>query len=136
MKKKNTAYITLTDMNFQKEVVESQLPVLVEFGADWCGTCHILAPIIEELMAEYEGKFAVGHLDVDQNKVITRQYGIRELPTLLFLKEGQVVGHIIGVVPKSVLSEKFLRVLEMGRPMIFESSSVYGPTFMKGICRI
>ena len=112
MKKENTAYITLTDMNFQKEVVESQLPVLVEFGADWCGPCHILAPMIEELMAEYVGKFAVGRVDVDQNKVITMQYGIRELPTLLFLKEGQVVGHIIGVVPKSVLSGKLLRVLE------------------------
>ncbi len=122
--KQDNIYTTLTDTNFQKEVLESQLPVLVEFGADWCGTCHILAPMIEELMVEYEGKFKVGKIDVDQNKSITRGYGIMELPTLLFLNQGQVVDHIIGAVPKSVLAEKLRAVLEESGSLAYSNLAV------------
>ncbi|MEE9169856.1 MAG: thioredoxin [bacterium] len=124
MMKQDNIYTTLTDTNFQKEVLESQLPVLVEFGADWCGTCHILAPMIEELMVEYEGKFKVGKIDVDQNKSITRGYGIMELPTLLFLNQGQVVDHIIGAVPKSVLAEKLRAVLEESGSLAYSNLAV------------
>ena len=123
--KQDNIYTTLTDTNFQKEVLESQLPVLVEFGADWCGTCHILAPMIEELMVEYEGKFKVGKIDVDQNKSITRGYGIVELPTLLFLNQGQVVDHIIGAVPKSVLAEKLRAVLEESGSLAYSNLAVF-----------
>ncbi len=122
--KQDNIYTTLTDTNFQKEVLESQLPVLVEFGADWCGTCHILAPMIEELMVEYEGKFKVGRIDVDQDKSITRGYGIMELPTLLFLNQGQVVDHIIGAVPKSVLAEKLRAVLEESGSLAYSNLAV------------
>jgi thioredoxin 1 len=125
MMKQDNIYTTLTDTNFQKEVLESQLPVLVEFGADWCGTCHILAPMIEELMVEYEGKFKVGRIDVDQDKSITRGYGIMELPTLLFLNQGQVVDHIIGAVPKSVLAEKLRAVLEESGSLAYSNLAVF-----------
>ncbi len=105
-------YITLTDINFQTEVLEHPKPVLVEFGADWCGSSHILAPIMEELHVEFRGQITIGKLDIDANEGIKREYGIRELPTLLFFKNGQVVDHIIGTVPKSMIAAKLSVLLE------------------------
>ena len=105
-------FIVLTDENFQKEVMENPEPVLVEIGAEWCGTCHIMAPIIEKLAVQYKGRIKIGKLNIDTNIRIAREYGINELPIMLFFKNGQVVGHVIGAVSKNVLEEQIRAVLE------------------------
>ena len=104
-------YITLTDENFEKEVLESKQPVLVEFGADWCGPCAIMAPIIEDLAVHYQGHFRIGQLDVDGHGKVAEEYGIRALPTFLFFKHGRVLDHIAGAVSKKELTERLLLCL-------------------------
>lgn len=99
-------YITLTDDNFNDEVLKAGSPVLVDFWATWCGPCRMIAPIIEELAEEYEGRAIVGKVDVDNNPRIASQFGIRSIPTLLFFKDGQVVEQQIGASPKRVLADK------------------------------
>ena len=102
----NAKYVTLTDANFPSEVFESDAPVLVDFWATWCGPCRIIAPVIEQLAGEFEGRAKIGKMDVDQNPTIPMQFGIRSIPTLLFFKDGQVVDQVVGAVPKKVLAEK------------------------------
>ncbi len=109
MKTKTT--ITLTEDNFEDEVLNSADPVLVDFWANWCGPCHIIAPVIEELAAEYEGRAKVGKLDTEVSPKTAERYGIRSRPTLLFFKDGEVVDQVIGVLPKSVLVEKLSQLL-------------------------
>lgn len=99
-------YITLTDANFKDEVLSSEVPVLVDFWATWCGPCRMIAPIIEELAQEFDGRAKIGKVDVDNNSRIAAQYGIRSIPTLLFFKDGEVVEQQIGASPKRILSEK------------------------------
>ena len=98
--------IQVDDSNFQTEVITSTQPVLVDFWAIWCGPCKMIAPIVEEIAKEYEGKLKVTKLDVDSNPKTAMQFGIRSIPTLLVFKEGRVVEQIIGSVPKRHLVDK------------------------------
>ncbi len=101
-----SAPIELTDATFDEKVLKSDVPVLVDFWAVWCGPCKMVAPIVEEVGNEYEGKLQVAKMDIDQNRQVAMQYGIRSIPTLLLFKNGDVVEQIVGAVPKAQLLEK------------------------------
>jgi thioredoxin 1 len=98
--------VTGTDSNFDSEVLDTDQPVLVDFWATWCGPCRTIAPTIEELASEYEGRAKVVKLDVDNNPQTAMKYGIRSIPSLIFFKDGKPVDQMVGVVPKRVLAEK------------------------------
>jgi len=98
--------IELTDDNFQKEVLESSTPVLVDFWAVWCGPCRAIAPLVEEIARDYEGKLKVGKMDVDAHQDVPIRFGIRSIPTLMMFKNGKVVEQIIGGIPKQQLLSK------------------------------
>lgn len=101
---KNTT--ELTDDNFEQEVLKSDVPVLVDFWAEWCAPCRAIAPAVEEIAEEYKGKAKVGNLDVDNNPKVAVEYGIRSIPTLLVFKNGEIAQQIIGAVPKAQLVSK------------------------------
>ena len=98
--------LEITDENLESEVLNSDLPVLIDFWAAWCGPCRMIAPLVEELAGEYEGKVKIGKLDVDNNQQTAIKYGVRSIPTLLVFKNGEVKDTIIGAVPKSQISQK------------------------------
>jgi thioredoxin 1 len=98
--------IEITDANFSQEVLQSNVPVLVDFWAVWCGPCKIIAPVVEEIASEYDGKLKVGKLDVDNNPETSLKFGIRSIPTLMVFKGGKVVEQIIGAMPKRNLLDK------------------------------
>ena len=97
--------LTFSDGDFDKSVLESRTPVLVDFWAAWCGPCHVMAPTVDSLASEYEGRIGVGKLNVDENPEIAERFGIRSIPTLLLFKEGKVVDGAIGVADKARLTE-------------------------------
>ncbi|PKM93887.1 MAG: thioredoxin [Firmicutes bacterium HGW-Firmicutes-1] len=103
--------LAFTDINFENEVLNSTVPVLVDFYADWCGPCKMMAPVIEELSTQYEGKAKIGKLDVDQNGATAQKYKVMSIPTILLIKDGQVVETVVGAVPKQQLEAKIKAVL-------------------------
>ncbi|MCE2404521.1 MAG: thioredoxin [Dehalococcoidia bacterium] len=102
----------VTDQDFEEKVLQSDLPVLVDFWADWCMPCKMIAPIVEELSQEYDGKAGFAKLDVDANPTTAMTYGVRSIPTLLVFKDGQPVDQIVGAVPKGALKKKIDSALE------------------------
>lgn len=98
--------------NFKTEVLESNIPVLIDLWAPWCPPCRIVSPVVEELSQEYEGRLKVGKVNVDQEPDIAAQYSVQSIPTLLFFKNGKVVDSIIGAVPKEYLSERIEKILK------------------------
>lgn len=98
--------IAVTDATFDNEVLKSNGPVLVDFWAEWCGPCRMIAPAVEELASEYDGKAKVAKVDVDNNPEISIKYNIRSIPTLLIFKNGEIVDQIIGAVPKTHLKKQ------------------------------
>ena len=103
--------LELTDANFDALVLNSDKPVIVDFWAVWCGPCRVIGPIVQEIGEEYSDQVLVGKLDVDHNPAIARRYGIRNIPTLLFFKNGEVVDKQVGSVPKQVLVNKLEQYL-------------------------
>jgi len=99
------APFTVTAGNFDTEVLQSDAPVLVDFWAPWCGPCRVIAPAVEELATEYDGKLKVGKLNVDDHPAIAQNYGITGIPALLFFKDGKRVDTVVGAVSKDVLQE-------------------------------
>lgn len=95
--------IDISDATFQSEVIESDVPVLVDFWADWCGPCKMVAPVVKDLAGEFDGKVKIAKMDVDTNPQTPMQYGVRSIPTLLIFKGGAPVDQVVGAVPKSVL---------------------------------
>ena len=98
--------LELTDANFDELVLNSDKPVMVDFWAVWCGPCKMVGPIVEELSGEYDGKAVVGKVDVDNNPEISAKFGIRNIPTILFFKDGEIVDKSVGAVPKGQLEGK------------------------------
>lgn len=98
--------ITLTDDSFESDVLNASGPVLVDFWAEWCGPCRMITPIIEELATDFEGKATIGKVNVDQNPNVSMKYGVRSIPTILILKDGEVVDKHVGVTTKQALQDK------------------------------
>ena len=98
--------LELTDANFEETIANTDKPVLVDFWAVWCGPCRMVGPVVEEIANDYEGKAIVGKVDVDNNPEVAQKYGIRNIPTILFLKNGEVVDKQVGAVGRAALAEK------------------------------
>ena len=105
--------IDVNDADFQSEVLSADIPVLVDFWAEWCGPCKMVAPVVEKLANDYEGVVKFAKVDVDQNPSLSGAYGVRSIPTLLIFKDGNPVEQVVGAVPESVLKEKLQGVLQM-----------------------
>ena len=103
--------VEITDANFESEVLKADKPVLVDFWAEWCAPCKIIAPTVEQLAKEYDGQLKVGKIDVDSNQQTAIKFGIRSIPTLLVFKGGRVVDQIVGALPKGTLIDKVSRHL-------------------------
>lgn len=103
--------VEFTDQNFDELALKSDKPVIVDFWAEWCGPCRMVGPVVEEISQDFDGRAVVGKVNVDQHAEISMKYGIRNIPTVLFLKNGEVVDKSVGAVPKNVLVEKLEAIL-------------------------
>jgi thioredoxin 1 len=98
--------VEVNDANFDEVVLQSDVPVLVDFWAEWCGPCRMVGPLVEEICEEYKGKAIVAKMDVDSNPIMIAKFGIRNIPTILFFKNGEVADKQVGAVPKTVIAQK------------------------------
>jgi len=105
------ALINVSDQNFESEVLKSDVPVLVDFWAEWCNPCKMIAPIVEKIAREFEGKVKVAKVDVDSNPDIASKFGIRSIPTVMIFKEGGLVEQVVGVVPEPQLKKLVEKVI-------------------------
>ena len=103
--------LEITDQNFEELVLKSEKPVLVDFWAEWCGPCRMIGPVVEELSHDYEGKAVIGKVNVDENPGVSAQFGIRSIPTILFIKNGEVVNRNVGAAPKAQLADKLNAIM-------------------------
>ena len=103
--------VEFTDANFEELAINSDKPVMIDFWAEWCGPCRMDDPIVKEMAVEYEGKAVIGKVNVDNNPDISARFGIRNIPTIIFLKGGQMVDKSVGAVPKNILTEKLEHIL-------------------------
>lgn len=103
--------LEITDATFEEVVLNSDKPVVVDFWAEWCGPCRMITPIIEEMSGEFEGKAVIGKVNVDQNPGVSAQFGIRNIPTILFVKGGEIADKVVGAVPKEQLVGKLNAIL-------------------------
>ncbi|HEY5089013.1 MAG TPA: thioredoxin [Polyangia bacterium] len=103
--------VEVTDSNFQTEVLGSKIPVLVDFWAAWCAPCRAIAPHVEALAKDYDGKVRVGKCDIDSNSEVASQYDIRSIPTLLVFKDGKVAGQVVGAVPRAKIEDMIKKTL-------------------------
>lgn len=106
--------ILLSEQNWENEITNSDLPVVVDFWAEWCAPCRMMAPILEEIKREYQGKIKVGKLNVDENSTIAGQYRIMGIPTLLFFRSGKIVDKVVGIVSRKTLDDKIEKLLKEG----------------------
>lgn len=103
--------LEITDQNFEEVVLKSDKPVVVDFWAEWCGPCRMIGPVIDEMHNEYEGKAIIGKVNVDNNPGVSAQFGVRNIPTVLFIKNGEVADKSVGAVPKAQLTSKLDAIL-------------------------
>ena len=111
------AVIEVSDATFDKEVLQSDQPVLVDFWAAWCGPCKALGPTVDEIATQYSGKLKVAKMDVDRNQATPGRYGIRGIPALLFFKGGKVADQIVGYVPKDTIEKSIARIVTTPEPV-------------------
>jgi thioredoxin 1 len=103
--------VEITDKNFEDIVLNADKPVMIDFWAEWCGPCRMVGPIVEEMHNEYSGRAVVGKVNVDDNPEVSARFGIRNIPTIIFLKGGEMVDKSVGAVPKNVLTEKLDHII-------------------------